>query len=92
MAGLGVIAVVAVAFGYSELSRSSPEQQISSERSVTATDAKPKAKTRGLSYELTQQETSTICEKPSGEVCDVDPGPVNSRCECEDGSVGRIVR
>ena len=90
MKKIGILAIVAAAtaaalvFGYSEFGGVKPEQ------TSVAPVEKPQLKTRSLKYKLTQQETSTVCETPSGDVCDVDPSPINSECNC-DGSVGRIV-
>ena len=47
------------------------------------------SKTRGLL--MTQDRTGTECKTPSGLVCTVDPGRINSPCAC-DGQNGLIIR
>ena len=90
----GAIAAAVAVFGYSKFGGSVAEnaEPAAPDVAYSVPAEKSQLKTRGLSFDLTQQDASTVCEKPSGDVCEVEPLPIDSRCECDDGSVGRIVR
>lgn len=91
LGGCAALAVGVLAIGIDQQGAPEAGTHVQPEAASPLQSTVPEHPWPSPSLRLAQPQYGTVCQTPGGNICTVNPVPINSRCDCG-GTYGVVVR